>query len=86
MNFIKQNGWLSPDGNFYECKFGKHRFWAEENQNTKEDILEMHRWIKLSEGSFIKNITFMKWRLTESQIEWMNKNGYENYVKEEEGC
>ncbi|WP_379968026.1 hypothetical protein [Ectobacillus sp. sgz5001026] len=32
------NGWLKPDGTFYECEYGKHKELAKSlNHNSKSD-------------------------------------------------
>ncbi len=55
------NGWISPDGLFYECRPEGHREYAQylsevgiiPNENDEQQWLDNHNWMRLSDGVFL---------------------------------
>lgn len=56
---LSGNGWLSPDGVYYPCKFQEHLksaedicsiFFSSNIEKDKESLLEKCGWVKVSAG------------------------------------
>jgi hypothetical protein len=73
-----RNGWLSPQGTFYECKHYQHDSLADILHTEGSKGLEKQNWIRLCEGEWLclDKIGFM--RATEKQMdtveEWQSIN------------
>jgi hypothetical protein len=70
------NGWLSPNGKFFECGVSEHREKAKELflSNNPEYSLERMNWIKIVPDfifASIMNDFVNPQKLTQSQIDWL---------------
>lgn len=77
---VTHNGWIAPDGKFYECGIEQHLILAEELVRHKivekpEDIhryqqaMDKARYIKLQEGYMAYSFAYTAHRLTQQQKE-----------------
>jgi len=76
------NGFLSPEGMFYECNYGGHGELAREILNSNEDKLKIKNWIYFGYtgdlGSNTSSYVFMNLSndgvFYKKQIEWFKSN------------
>ncbi|MEH7502949.1 hypothetical protein V7152_13225 [Neobacillus drentensis] len=71
------NGWLDPNGIFYECKYGEHHVLASHLQTTG-DALQDKNWININSTrhptGVTEGIVGITAKPTTKQIKWINEN------------